>query len=151
MSNKAALNMECKRPSWDESFLEVASAISKRSEDLSTHVGCVIVGPDHEIRATGYNGMPRGVRATPERLARPAKYFFTSHAEANAIGNAARIGVALAGCTAYVTHPPCDDCARLLIQVGVARVVMGSGTTSMPQEKFDAARDMFLEAGIALD
>lgn len=143
--------MQNNRPSWDESFLEVAQAISKRSDDLTTHVGCVIVGPDHEIRSTGYNGMPRGVKPTPERLARPAKYLFTSHAEANAIGNAARIGVALAGCTAYVTHPPCDDCARLLIQVGVARVVMGPGVTSMPPEKFEAAREMLLEAGIALE
>lgn len=143
--------MQNNRPSWDESFLEVAQAISKRSDDLTTHVGCVIVGPDHEIRSTGYNGMPRGVKPTPERLSRPAKYMFTSHAEANAIGNAARIGVALAGCTAYVTHPPCDDCARLLIQVGVARVVMGPGVTSMPPEKFEAAQEMLLEAGIALE
>lgn len=138
------------RPSWDESFLEVAQAISKRSDDLTTHVGCVIVGPDHEIRSTGYNGMPRGVKPTAERLARPAKYLFTSHAEANAIANAARVGTALSGCTAYITHAPCDDCARLLIQVGIKRVVRGGGTTSMPIEKFTAAMDMLREAGIEL-
>lgn len=146
-----ALKQNDKRPSWNESFLEVAQAISKRSDDLNTHVGCVIVGPDHEIRATGYNGMPRGVRPLPERLERPAKYLFTSHAEANAVGNAARVGVALRGCTAYVTHAPCDDCARLLIQVGIVRVVVGPGQTSMPPEKFEAARTMMLEAGIELD
>lgn len=136
------------RLTWDQYFHEFARLVARRSEDLSTQVGCVIVGPDHDVRATGYNGMPRGVRATPERLERPAKYLYTSHAEVSAVGNAARSGMSLAGCTVYVTHHPCDDCTRLLIQAGIVRVSVGKGTTSMPSEKFEAARIMLKEAGI---
>lgn len=139
------------RPTWDQYFHEFARLVARRSEDLSTQVGCVIVGPDHEVRSTGYNGMPRGVRATPGRLERPAKYLYTSHAEVSAVGNAARSGTSLAGCTAYVTHHPCDDCARLLIQAGITRVCVGGGLTSMPSDKFEAARIMFKEAGIAAE
>lgn len=142
------------RPTWDQYFHEFARLVARRSEDLNTQVGCVIVGPDHEVRSTGYNGMPRGVRATPERLERPAKYLYTSHAEVSAVGNAARSGTSLAGCTVYVTHHPCDDCARLLIQAGITRVCVGGGgggLTSMPSDKFEAARIMFKEAGIAAE
>lgn len=126
----------------------MAELVASRSEDLSTHVGCVIVGPDMEVRSTGYNGMPRGVKATPERLQRPEKYLWTAHAEVNAVGNAARTGVSLLGCTAFVTHMCCDDCARLLIQAGIKEVVIGAGKTSMPEDKFDAAQTMFFEAGV---
>jgi dCMP deaminase len=131
-------------------FMKIAHVVAEGSEDLSTHVGCVIVGEDREILTTGYTGRPRGVRALPERLERPAKYLYTSHAEVSAIGNAARSGVSLRGSTAYVTHFPCDDCARLLIQSGVHTVHVGSGTTSMPSEKFEAAKIMFLEAGVSV-
>lgn len=136
------------RQPWHEYFLDIAALVASRSEDASTKVGCVIVGPDHELRATGYNGMPRGVAAKPERLERPEKYLWTSHAESNAVCNAARSGVALKGCTAFVTHMCCADCARMLIQAGITNVWVGPGTTSMPAEQFEVARRLFFEGGV---
>lgn len=131
---------------WDTWFLGFAAHAATKSKDPSTQVGCVVVGPDREIRSTGYNGLPRGVRDAPERMERPAKYLWTSHAEQNAVAQAARVGVSLKGCTAYVTHHPCSACARSLLQAGVTRIVVGPGQTSMPQEEFDVATEMLREA-----
>jgi dCMP deaminase len=108
---------------WDRRFIALATHISGWSKDPSTQVGCVIVGEDGEIRSTGFNGFPRGIDDTEERYAdREIKYPMICHAEENAIMHAARIGVALKGCTAYVTWPPCTRCARSLIQAGITRV-----------------------------
>lgn len=113
---------------WDRRFLELAKSVGQWSKDRSTKVGCVIVGPDREIRSTGYNGFPRGVNDEPDcRHARPTKYLFTEHAERNAIYNAARMGTSLLNCTLYfywpASGPPCADCARAIIQSGISRVV----------------------------
>lgn len=109
---------------WDQRFISVAKHISQWSKDRSTKVGCVIVGPDREIRTSGYNGFPRGINDDLDsRHERPAKYLWTEHAERNAIYNAARIGVALFDCTAYVPWFPCMDCARALVQSGITTVV----------------------------
>jgi len=107
-------------------YMEIAYAAARFSKDTSTQVGAVIVGPANEIRSMGYNGAPRGCSADePEgvRSARPEKYFWFSHAELNAITNAARVGTPLEGCSLLVTHPPCMDCARAICQAGIKRVV----------------------------
>jgi len=138
---------------WDLRFVNLASHIATWSKDLSTHVGCVVAGPDHEIISTGYNGIPRGVKDRPSRMERPAKYLWTSHAEENAIAHAARIGVSVRGATAYVTHHPCCRCARALIQAGISRIVYpvsASGTVGIASEEFQIAADMFGEAGISI-
>ncbi len=80
-------------PSWDAYYLRICRHVASRSKDPNTQIGCVIVGPAHEIRSTGYNSFPRGIRDdVPERLGRPAKYLWMEHAERNAIYNAARAG-----------------------------------------------------------
>jgi dCMP deaminase len=117
------------------------------SKDPSTKVGCLLVR-ETIILSTGYNGIPRGVKDLPERMERPAKYLWTSHAEENAVAQAARNGVRVEGATAYVTHHPCSRCARSLIQAGVVCVRVGPGTTSMPPEEFETAATMFAEAGV---
>ena len=66
---------------WPEYFMGFALHAAHKSKDLHTQVGCVIIGPEGEIRATGYNGIPKGVQDLPERLERPAKYLWTAHAE----------------------------------------------------------------------
>jgi phosphotransferase system enzyme I (PtsP) len=67
---------------WDVRFLELASHIAGWSKDPSTQVGCVVVGPDREIRSTGFNGFPRGIEDAVERLAnREMKYPLVCHAE----------------------------------------------------------------------
>lgn len=135
---------------WNRYLMRFAETAAIKSKDPSTKVGCVIVGEDREILSTGFNGLPRGVADLPERLERPAKYKFVSHAEMNAVAHAARTGTRLKGGTAYVTHPPCSICARMLIQAGVVCVVVGDGTTSMPEEEFVVAKAMFEEAGVAV-
>jgi len=127
--------------------MEHARLAARKSKD-STQVGAALIGPDGEVRLTAFNGPPTGVKDTPDRFERPRKYLFASHAEANLIAFAARAGIPTKGCTAYVTHAPCSSCARTLIQAGIARVVFGDGKTSMPQEEFDAAAEMFDEAGV---
>ena len=134
--------------SWDATFLGLAERFARRSKDPSTKVGCVIVGPDREVRSMGYNGLPRGVEDLAERMERPAKYLWTSHAEENAVAQAARIGVSLKECTAYVTHFPCARCARAMIQAGIIAVKFGNGTTNMPSDEFEVANRMLTESNI---
>lgn len=117
----------------------------------TTKVGAVLVGPDKEIRLTGYNGTPRGVHDTPERTSGPDRHKWHSHAEANLIAFAAREGIRTAGCSVFVTHHPCASCARTLIQAGIRLVTVGDGTTSMPQEEFEVAAMMFKEAGVVVE
>ena len=108
-----------------QQYMEIAYATSRFSKDESTQVGAVIVGPTNEVRSLGYNGAPRGCRADEDSrgITRPEKYFWYSHAELNAITNAARVGVPLDGSTIVVTHPPCMDCARAICQAGIKRVI----------------------------
>lgn len=134
-------------PTWAEYYMGFARHAATKSKD-STQVGAVLVGPDGEIRLTGYNGPPRGVIDVAVRRKRPQKYLYASHAEANLVAFAAREGIRTNGCAVYVTHAPCSACARTLIQAGVRRVVIGPGTTSMPDEEFTAAADMFREADV---
>lgn len=133
---------------WPEYLFGFAQHAATKSKD-STQVGAVLVGPDREVRLSAYNGPPKGVNDTPDRLERPRKYLFASHAEANLIAFAAREGIRIKDCVVYVTHFPCAACARTLIQAGVVGVVAGMGSTSMPEEDFEAARTMFREAGVS--
>ena len=106
-------------------YMEIAYAVSKLSKDESTQVGAIVLGGANEIRSLGYNGAPRGCTADEDErgTTRPEKYFWFSHAELNAITNAARVGTPLAGSSLLVTHPPCMDCARAIVQAGITRVV----------------------------
>lgn len=138
---------------WDKRFLALASHIAGWSKDPSTQVGCVVVGPDREIRSTGFNGFPRGIEDSIARLEnRELKYPLICHAEENAIMHAARIGISLKGCTAYVTWQPCSRCARSLIQAGVDEVVYPA-ESEIPErwgDDFEIATSMMNEAGLAV-
>lgn len=110
--------------SFDTYFLDIARHVSTRSKDRSTKVGCVIVGPDNEIRSTGYNSFPRGINDdAPERHERPEKAYWVEHAERNAIYNAARVGTPLKGCRIFIPYFPCAHCARAIAQVGIVEVI----------------------------
>ena len=138
---------------WDIRFLKLATHISEWSKDPATKVGCVVVGPDREIRSTGFNGFPRGIQDSDDRLTnRDLKYPLICHAEENAIMHAARIGLALKGCTAYVTWPPCTRCARSLIQAGVSEIVIPSGL-EIPdrwRDDFEMSMGLLREAGVKI-
>ena len=138
---------------WDTRFLDLAQHIAGWSKDPSTKVGCIVVGEDREIRSTGFNGFPRGIADDSDRLSnRELKYPLICHAEENAIMHAARIGLSLKGCTAYVTWPPCTRCARSLIQAGVVEVVypMDCEVPERWMADFDMSSSMMEEAGIKI-
>jgi dCMP deaminase len=139
---------------WDKRFLDLARHVGGWSKDKSRKVGCVIVGGSREIRAIGYNGFPRGTDDdAAERHDRPMKYLWTEHAERNAIYQAARCGIAVHGCTMYLPWFPCMDCARAIVQVGIARLVAMKPDTSEPEwgKHFEAAVELFREAEIQID
>lgn len=137
---------------WDRRFLDLARTVAAWSRDPSTQVGAVIVRPDRTIASLGYNGLPRGVLDDPARLDdRATKLAMTVHAELNAILSARE---PLHGCTVFVWPlPPCSHCAAALIQAGVAEIVSPSPAPAAAERwaaSFNAARQMFAEAGVAL-
>jgi dCMP deaminase len=139
---------------WTEYFLEMADLVATKSKDKSRQVGCVLVGPDHEVLSTGYNGMCRGIDDdVPERHERPEKYLWFIHAEANAVFNAARVGTPLKGATAYTQSAPCAICAGALIQAGVIRIHArkdNAFNNSAWAESIGHAKVMLAEAGVEL-
>lgn len=135
-------------------FMPVAAALAAMSKDESTQVGALILGAERELLSGGWNGAPRGCRADEdERKERPEKYSWFSHAEMNAIAQAARAGTKVAGGVMVVTHAPCMICARLIVQAGIARVV-----TKTPDAEFASrwaedlarAQRLFKECGVEL-
>jgi dCMP deaminase len=111
------------RPSWDEYFMATAMLIASRSACGRLHVGCVLVSGaehPHRIVAAGYNGFLPG--AAHESLVRDGHEQGTVHAEQNAIADAARRGVSVAGATAYISHYPCSNCAKILAAAGIREV-----------------------------
>lgn len=113
------------RPSWDQLYFTMCYLISMRSRDPNTHFGSVITDADNVLVSTGYNSLPRGIEpdADGKRMDRKQdKYAWMEHAERNAIYNAARRGTQLKGCVLYITSTPCMDCARAIVQTGIAKV-----------------------------
>jgi dCMP deaminase len=134
-------------------YMDIAWAVSRLSKDESTQVGALIVGPTKEIRSVGYNGAPRGSSADEDDRGRdrPEKYFWFSHGELNAITNAARVGIPLDGSSLVVTHPPCMDCARAIVQAGIKRVITNPVTPEF-RARWEAhilrSRRLFEECGV---
>jgi dCMP deaminase len=143
-------------PGWEEYYLDICKVVAARSKDPNTQIGCVIAGPAHEIRSTGYNSLPRGIRDdVPERLERPTKYLWMEHAERNAIYNAARCGTPLEGCTLYVEIMPCMDCGRAIVQAGIREVIVSGARMSQYSsdyydEHFRNVEVLFQEAGVTV-
>ena len=101
----------------------------------------------------GYNGFCTGCKDhITERYERPAKYFYTEHAERNALYNAARLGVSTKGCKIYTTLFPCADCARGIIQSGITRVITYRPDLEHHKygESFRHSLIMFKEVGIKI-
>jgi dCMP deaminase len=141
---------------WTEYFREIATVVAKKSKDVKTHIGAVIVGIDNEIVSTGYNSYPRGLNDNlPERQERPEKYHWFEHAERNAIYNAARIGVSTKGCSLYLSHWfPCVECTRAIIQSGITTLYCDpldeKASNSNYNESFKRSLQMLREAGVQL-
>ncbi len=144
------------RPSWDEYFMEVAEAISKRATCDRGKSGCVIA-KDRQILVTGYVGSPTGLphcddvghhlkKIVHEDGSISQHCMRTVHAEQNAICQAAKRGISIDGATLYCKMTPCRTCAMLLINCGIKRVVC--------QRKYHAGEEsekLFSQAGITLE
>jgi len=133
------------RPSWDEYFVRITFEVAQRGTCDRAHVGAIIV-KDKRILTTGYNGSPRGLAHCDEvgHLMIDGHCVRTLHAEQNAILQAALHGVSTAGSSLYVTHQPCLNCAKMIINAGIVRVVYAG---SYPDENSQA---FLAEAGVAL-
>lgn len=114
------------RPDWDSYFMKIASAVSERSTCDRALVGCVLVH-DKRILTTGFNGSPAGQEHcdTIGHLMVDGHCVRTIHAETNAIIQAALHGVSTRDSTCYVTHLPCINCTKALINAGITRIVYG--------------------------
>lgn len=105
-----------KRLAWDEYFMSVAYLITSRSTCHRLQVGCIIV-KDNRILSSGYNGfLPNAPHIS---LVRNNHEQATVHAEQNAITDCAARGVMVKGATAYITHYPCINCAKILAASGI--------------------------------
>jgi dCMP deaminase len=122
-----------KRPTADETFLEICDVVRKRSTCLRRAVGAVLV-KDGQVLATGYNGAPRGSphcielgTCLREELNVPsgerAELCRGVHAEQNVIIQAARHGVNIKGSTLYCTNFPCSICSKMIINAGIIKIV----------------------------
>jgi len=136
---------------WDLRYLELARQVASWSKDPSTKVGAVAVGSKGQVLSQGYNGFPRGVEDSKNRLeSRDEKYKYVVHAEMNCVFNASYNGVSLDGSTMYVYGLPiCHECAKGIIQCGVTRVVMPY--QNVPEKwatSWKISTEMFKEAGV---
>jgi dCMP deaminase len=120
------------RPTWDEYFMQIVELVKTRSTCLRRQVGALIV-KDKRILASGYNGAPTGCKHCSEtgclrdQLNIPSgerhELCRASHAEQNAIAQAAYSGTSIKGATLYVTAQPCVLCAKLAINAGIHKII----------------------------
>ena len=144
-----------KRPSWDEYFLQMADLVGTRGTCDRGHAGCVITR-EKRILSSGYAGSPVGLphcddvghemhTVTQEDGIVSRHCIRTTHAEMNAIANAARFGVAVDGATMYCKMAPCYACAKTLVNAGIKRYVCTKDYHGSARSK-----EIFKDAGIEL-
>jgi dCMP deaminase len=140
------------RPGWDVYFMDIAHGVARRGNCLRRQVAAVVV-KDRRIISTGYNGTPRGVKnccdggcprcAGDAPSGRDLGDCLCSHAEENAITQAAYHGIAVRGATLYSTLGPCLMCAKMIVNAGIVEVVYEHAY------RFDhQVRDLFGQAGV---
>lgn len=131
---------------WDMRFLKLSEHISSWSKDPSTKVGSVIINEDKTIVSLGFNGFPRGVVDSTNRYSeKPIKHSFVVHAEANAILSANRN---IHGCILYSSLFTCNECAKLVIQSGIVKVVSYNTFHSGLLCSWDIAKKMYKESNV---
>lgn len=135
---------------WNNWFLGLAQYIATASKDPSTKVGAVIVDEERRVVSLGYNGLPRGIEDTKERLEnRDLKYKIIVHAERNALLFARG---SIKGCTIY-TYPmmPCAVCASMIIQSGIKKVVAPKSDNPRWIQDMELSTKLFEEAGVVVE
>ncbi|MCX6765542.1 MAG: cytidine/deoxycytidylate deaminase family protein [Candidatus Moranbacteria bacterium] len=144
------------RPSWDEYFLDLVEAVGKRATCDRGRTSCIIVR-EKRILSTGYVGSPIGAKhcddagheihtVIQEDGTQSRHCIRTSHAEQNAIANAARFGMPLEGGTLYAHMAPCYTCAKMIINSGIKRVVC-----RVDYHGAKRAKEIFKECGIEFE
>jgi dCMP deaminase len=110
-----------KQKDWDEYFMNIAEAVSQKSKDPSSKMGCVIVDKNKRVVSLGYNGMVQGADESKMTMSeRPMKYYFSIHSEMNAVLFAHQ---PLEGCTIYNRVATCENCLKYCLQAGIKRFV----------------------------
>ena len=146
-------NYELVRPNWDDYFMRIAHVAATRSNCMKRSVGAVIVNPDKQIVATGYNGTTFGFpnwyeggcdrcNNTKVKQGEKLDLCICIHAEENAILIAGRVQTK--GWSIYVTAYPCGLCAKFLLQSGIKHVYYDS------EYKSDIAKLLFDKCGITV-
>lgn len=141
------------RPSWDEYFMQIAELVGSRATCDRGRSGSVVTR-DKRILTTGYVGAPAGVLSCDEvghemhtvihaDGTRTEHCIRTTHAEQNALVQAARVGVSLVGGTIYAHMMPCYACAKMIINAGIVRVVAAKDYQASARSK-----EVFKEAGV---
>ncbi len=144
------------RPSWDEYFVEISHAVARRATCDRGRTGCVIVR-DKQILVTGYVGSPAGLehcdevghmmkKMTHEDGSETNHCVRTTHAEQNAIVQAAKLGVSINGATIYTSMVPCRICAKMIINSGIKRIVCERGYHAGAESK-----EMFERVGMEVN
>ena len=149
--------MDEKWSKWDYRFMDMAKQVATWSSCFQENrqVGAVIA-KDKRILTTGYNGASSGIKSCKERgeclrrkLNIPSgtqhELCYATHAEQNAIIQAARMGESIVGATLYCTHQPCTICAKMIINSGISRIVYEQG---YPDE---FSMQLLHEAGVTIE
>lgn len=141
-------------PNLEEYYMSMAFIASMRANCLNRFVGCVIVSEDNRsILSSGYNGVPAGLPHCETCRRRNEGYgpgeglhrSRSSHAEQNAIGQAAKYGKEINNSIIYCTAMPCNECSKIIINAGIKKVVY---CDDYPGSE---AKEMFKFAGIEIE
>ena len=136
-----------KRPTWDQHFMNLAYVVAEMSTCDRANVGCVLVR-DKQVLSVGFNGSPRRVDHCSQvgHLMRNGHCCRSTHSEINAIIQAAQHGVSTNDSYCYVTHYPCLDCTKALINAGIVRVIYDNDYRVDP-----VAQDFFRQALVLVE
>ena len=141
---------------WHKRFLSLAHEVASWSKD-HVKVGAVVIDDNRNPRGFGYNGVPRNIDDAQLTIwEKPKKHWYFEHAERNVIYACARNGISCDDCTLVVTHWPCCDCTRAIIQSGIKHVVVDSSCLQ-PEGVFwqkwstqiHESQQMLAQAGVA--
>lgn len=146
---------------WDNHFLQMALLNARLSKDPSTKVGAIITTRDRDFISAGFNGLPRKLEDTKERLNnRETKLLLTVHAEMNAVLAAAKLGIKINNCIMYIVAtdksgeiwggPPCHRCLVEILQTGISKIITYE-QKSVPtkwEESLRLSKELIKEAGL---
>jgi dCMP deaminase len=136
--------------------MEESLKIATQSPDPSTQNGAVLVDSLGYVFAGDCNRFPDGVQYNPDRWLRPGKYQFIEHAERNAIFAAARKGESTEGSTMVCAWAACSDCARAIVQAGIAKLVrfpaeiMNAGSDPRWHQECEVGDVILIEGGVEI-